>query len=343
MLFEIFFWFLVVVVILVLVHELGHFVFAKIFGVTVREFSVGFRPKIFSKTYKGTKYTLGAVPLGGFVDIVGIRDDERDEKNGFSQQNLIKKLLILFGGLIFNIFFAIFAFFIVFSIGHGFQTPVKEFADFGENRLYVAYVSDEINNTNISVGDRIENFDDKKSFSGFLNSTNENNIDISLSRKGENVVASVLSKEILDEKNFRVMETYYVHANLKDSLIYSSVFTYTITKKFFALLKNIFIEKKSEVAKESLSGPVKIAEHSAQAASNGFTSFVFFLGLLSISLALFNILPLPILDGGLICITLIESVFRFKIPNSIKSILTILSLIFILFLLVYVTKNDIGI
>ena len=103
MLFEIFFWFLVVVVILVLIHELGHFMFAKIFGVAVREFSVGFRPKLFSKTYKGTKYTLGAVPLGGFVDIVGIRDDERDEKNGFSQQNLIKKLLILSGGLIFNI------------------------------------------------------------------------------------------------------------------------------------------------------------------------------------------------------------------------------------------------
>ena len=292
MLFEIFFWFLVVVVILVIVHELGHFIFAKIFGVAVREFSVGFRPKIFSKTYKGTEYTLGAVPLGGFVDIVGIRDDEIDKKDGFSQQSLIKRLLILSGGLIFNILFAIFAFFIVFLIGHNFQTPVKEFADFGEKRLYVAYVSDEISHMNVSVGDRIDNFDNEKSFSEFLNATNKKNIDISLSRNNENISAPIPLKEALDGESFGVVETYYVHSNLKNSLIYSSMFTYTITKKFFVLLKNIFVEKNSEIAKESLSGPVKIAEHSAQAASNGFTSFVFFLGLLSISLALFNVLPL---------------------------------------------------
>ena len=343
MLFETLFWFLVVVFILVLTHELGHFLFAKVFGVTVREFSIGFRPKIFSKKYKDTQYTLGAVPLGGFVDIVGMREDEKDLKNGFLQQNFPKKLLILSGGVIFNIVFAFFTFICVFLIGFDFPKGVSQFVDGGEERLYISYLSEYSESIGLRVGDRIELFGNFDEFTQYLNNESTDVLKINVLREGEKLSFKLDNSIILKEKNFGVIETQYIQANLKNSFFYSSQFMFNATKSFFSTIGNAITAKNSETIKQSFGGPIKIAEYSANAASVGFVSFIFFLGLLSISLALFNLIPLPILDGGLICILCIESIFRFKIPNNIKNILTVFSLLFIVFLLVYVTKNDIGI
>ena len=332
-----------VVFILVLIHELGHFLFAKAFGVPVREFSVGFRPKIFSKKYKNTQYTLGAVPLGGFVDIVGMRDDEKDLKNGFLQQNFIKKVLILAGGVIFNIIFAFFVFICVFLIGYDFPKSVSQFVDGGEERLYISYLSEYSESVGLRVGDRIESFNNFNDFTQYLKNENSDILKINVLREDKKLSFKLEGEILAKEKNFGVIETQYIKANLKESIFYSSTFLYNTTKVFFNTIGNVFVSKNSETVKQSFAGPIKIAEYSANAASVGFVSFIFFLGLLSVSLALFNMIPLPILDGGLIFLVCIESIFKFKIPNNVRSTLTALSLIIILFLLIYVTKNDIGI
>ena len=337
---ETLFWFLVVVFVLVLVHELGHFTFAKLFGVEVKEFAIGFRPRIFSYKYRNTTYTINSVPLGGFVDITGINGENLESKNSFSQKNLIQKLLILFGGILFNLIFAFFAFIVIFQVGYEFPKVLVNTG--GEVRLEVVGILEKDNSIGLQENDKIIGFASVKDFTDNFKTADRYIFPTTILREEERLSVDI-DKRHLQDTEITFLEKNYIKANIAESIVLSSSIIYNTFGLFGGLIKNIFVQADENAIKGSLTGPVGIAKQSAIAVDEGVLSFIFFLALLSISLAFFNLLPLPILDGGLILFTLIEDIFRFKIGKKTRSALVMGSLFLLIFLLLFITKNDLGI
>ncbi len=354
--------FVVLLGILVFVHEFGHFLVARMTGVRVEAFSIGFGKVLWSKTDKyGTNWRISAVPLGGYCQFLGDGDassstadekaaelTEEEKKHAFNFQNPYKKLAIALAGPGANYIFAILVFTgIFFFLGKISFPPVvgEVFPDSAAAEAGIQ-ANDRILTIN---GHKVEHFDDIRRE---VDLVTDGNVEVELLRNEQPLVLNFKLKELevsgvdgtiskrpmLGVKSVNVIEIEYQKLSLWNAFKNASIETWDITAATLRGVGQMITGKRSG---EELGGIIRIAEMTGDISKqNGVLDFMVFMALLSINLGLINLFPIPVLDGGHVVLYVIEIVTGREISNQIKDVLFKLGFALIVALMVFATWND---
>ena len=316
---------------LIFIHELGHFLVARLFKIKVNEFAIGFGPIIWKKQGKQTKYVLRAIPLGGFVNLLG-EEEQIDEEGSFSKASAPKKMGVLVAGGAVNIIFGIVVYFCLMAcLGTSVTTIVDQTV---EN-----YAASE---AGIVSGDKIVKINEHKVR---LKSDIDKEI---IKNNGETVKLTIIRDD--KEVNIEIKPTfdenenkYYLgiifrpeKGNTKDNLRYAFWSTVRFSSSIVENVKELFT---GNVGVDQLTGPVGISEVVVQ--TKNIEQFIYILALISLSLGVTNLLPFPPLDGGKILLLLIESITRKPIKENVNVAIQMTGFAIIMALALYVTYNDI--
>ena len=320
--------------ILIIVHEFGHFLLAKINGVKVEEFSIGMGPKIFSIDGKETKYSLGILPIGGYVKMLGEEEEVEDETTPSSKSPL-RRITIILAGAIMNLILAIIIF-TVYLHHFGYTMP-KVNSVIDNTPAYEA---------GIKPGDTFKRIDGQKIFSPDditigIGLAKGNPVDLEVDRDGKTLNFKVKPEYNKEEKRDMIGFSFEVvkDPSIIDSFKESFNQTASLINQTFKGLKMIFTGKAD--LKTDVGGPVTIIKLSAATAKAGIWNLLYFTAFISINLAVFNLLPFPALDGGWTVILLIELITRRKVPDKVVGALNFVGFALLMGLMVVVTVKDI--
>ena len=331
--------------ILILIHELGHFISARIFKVTINEFSIGMGPRIFSRTSKktGIKYSLAALPIGGFVAMAG-EADESDDPNSFDKKPAWQRFIITAAGAVVNIvagFLVTAILTMMIPIGN---TTVTGFLDLSKQGYEVGDVTTE---GTLQVGDKIIRVDGKR-----VRIYDELNyeimrrayepIDLTVKRDGEVIT--------LENVVFPTVEQDGVGFGLRDFTVapvekhLGNIITFSWSKA--TLIVRMCWESVVDLitgrySLSAVSGPVGVSTAIGDAAKAGFEPFLYMFALISINLGVMNLLPIPALDGGRLLSTLVEMITRKKLPAKIENMINCIGLVLLLGLSLVIMLKDI--
>lgn len=336
----------IILSVIIIVHEFGHFIAAKKGGVYIDEFSLGMGPQLLKYKPKKseTTYSLRAFPIGGFVSMA----EKEDPSNKAIKKNQVlenksfgRKLLVLINGILFNCFLAIFLFFVSGLLyGRPVSEPVINKVVEGMAAEKAGLESgDKILEVN---GVKINTWDDflleasaKKLKDEYIFKVEKSNGDI----KEYNLVPEVQEVEGQEVKVFGIQSsgtTYY--KGFKNAVIYAFEGFYTNFKTIFKILGNLFT---GEVPVKSLSGPVGIYSLVDSVKSQGVNTLLYLTAYLSINVAIINLIPIPVFDGGRVLILLIEKITKRKSSENLEAILNYVGFALMILLMLYVTFNDI--
>lgn len=314
---------------LIFIHELGHFLIAKLFKVKVKEFAIGFGPAILKKQGKETKYVLRLIPLGGFVNLLG-EEESSEEEGSYSKATRWKKILILFAGGSVNIIFGLIIYFIlVTSVGNFISTTIDKTV---ENSV--------AQNAMLQIGDKIILANGKKirlksDIDKIVNKGEK--ITLNIERNSEFLEISLIPQKDSETGRFFLGIVFKVaENNLANNLYYGFWDTVFFTGSIIDNIKELFVGK---VGVDQLTGPVGISEVVVQTST--LEQFIYILALISLSLGVTNLLPFPPLDGGKILLLLIEGIIRKPIKENVNNAIQITGFLIIIALAVVVTYNDV--
>ena len=329
---------------IVLVHESGHFLFAKLTGVQVFEFSIGMGPAIFTRKGKdGTSYSLRAIPIGGYVSLAG-EDPEVDlTKNkgkNLQDKTVLQRFLVMSMGVGFNF---IYAFLILFFVGLIFGSATLKPVISNVTEGYPASM------VGIEKGDKVLSINDRKvtfidDITLYLTVENlKENVSIEVEKptgKIEKYVVTPVKEKINDEDTYRVgielSDT--VEKGFSKAVIYSFKKAGAIFKQMFVVLGSLFTGKLSI---NKLSGPVGIYSIVGQTKSQGIASLLYLVALLSINVGVINILPFPAFDGGRVLFLIIEKLKGSPVSPKVENTIHSIGFILLILLMIYITFNDI--
>ncbi|MCX7856802.1 MAG: RIP metalloprotease RseP [Deltaproteobacteria bacterium] len=313
---------LVTLSILIIVHELGHFLFARLSNVKVLIFSIGFGKRLITYKKGETEYVISLFPLGGYVKLLGESPEEelRDEDvtRSYSHKSPLTKLMIAFSGPLANLVFAFFVFSLLLASGYKVLTTKVGNVEKG----YPAYEA------GIKKGDKILAIDGKKveewsDLTGILNDKKEGE-SVTLTVMDEKGIREVVlvpkvveSKTVFGEKIKRKV----IGITASDEfMVKKEPFTQAVIKGLnqtvnltFLTLVGIWKLLQGVISPSEIGGPLMIMEVAGKQAKEGKRNFLYFLGLISVNLAVINLLPIPVLDGGYILFHMIEVVSRKRI------------------------------
>ncbi len=362
--------FLIVLAVLIFVHELGHFLFAKMFGIRVDAFKIGFGPKIFAWTPKDkhgkkgeTEYGLNLIPFGGFVKIFGENPDAESTIGVDSKRSMIHKtkwqqVLVLAGGVLFNILFAWLLYIGLFSHGVTATTDgFSKYADYFSNQriMVIDVLKDSpAEKAGLKSGDVITGIENpdvvaKQSITDIQNAiaaSKGNAIPVRYERDGK-----VLNTEIMPKQDI-VPEKYAIGIAMSDVVDmklpffvavwegahYTGVMLRDTVTGLYGFFAQIFHGKANF---SDIAGPVGIAGIVGDAARLGVTYLLMITALISINLAVINFIPFPALDGGRIFFVIIETIIRRPIPSKFTNMVNMVGFSFLMLLMVIVTYKDI--
>ena len=334
--------------IIIFVHELGHFLFAKMLGVRVMKFSLGFGPKLIGKKYGDTEYVLSAIPLGGYVKMLGEVPGEElsDEEKPFAYnyQKIWKRFLIVFFGPIFNLLFAVMIFF--FSFMNGIPILVPEIGDVMQGTP--------AEKAGLMKGDKIVEIDGVAidqwdRMTDIIHKSPGKALSIGIQRDG-----AVLRLEITPEKKAvknvfgeekpvgligikpsgdTVLKKESVSSAFSDSIIRTGEISVLTLVSIVKLFQRV-------IPMETLGGPILIVQMAGEQASKGFLNFFIFMAIININLGVLNLLPIPILDGGHLLFMGIEAIRRKPVSEKVIALSQKIGLALILTLMAFVIYND---
>ena len=332
--------FLIAVVMLgliIFVHELGHFLTAKLFKMPVSEFSIGMGPQVFSVDTKNTAYSFRAIPIGGYVNIEGMEIGSEVE-NGFSSKPAYQRFIVLFAGVFMNF---LMAFILLFAIA-----KINGRIEYDTNAIIGGLVKGGANEQILKVDDKVLELDGKKinvwtDISEVTKkSQDKKEISALIERNGK--VENLTLKLTKDEENDRVVlgispKYKKVDLSTTESLdfaknSFNSILTDTV-KGFFTLFSG-------KVSLKEVSGPVGIFKVVGEVSKFGWVSIVSLCVVLSINIGVLNLLPIPALDGGRIIFVLLELV-GIKFNKKWEEKLHKGGMILLLFFILMISANDI--
>ena len=288
---------------LVLVHELGHFFTAKMVGMRVDEFGIGFGPKIVSYKQGETLYSFGLIPLGGFNKIAGMDPEEEQDEHSFYAKSIPARMLVIVAGSVMNFVLPILLFMIIF-LSSGVDTPSTQ------SIIGNVFADKPAAQAGLMVGDRIISVNDNditswQDFVKFIQVNANNKLTLRYERQGKVQIATVIPE--FDEKANRgivgimpVLDKY--HPGVVESVGLSIKQTYMIASNMMVGIAQMITGK---VAAE-VSGPIGVAQMAGEVAQLGLMPLLQFAAFLSINLGLINLLPVPVLDGGHIVTLAVE-------------------------------------
>ncbi len=340
---------IVVLGILIFVHELGHFIFAKFFGVGVEKFSLGFGPKIIGKTYGETEYLLSAFPLGGYVKMIGESPDvelaPEDIERSFNGKPPLQRIVIVAAGPVFNLIFAALLFITVYMVGvPAATTRIGEVIAAKPAAVAGILPKDLVRSINGKVVTRWDEF------SSAIAESKGVTLDIVVERAGKTLSFRIVpetkdGKNLFGEKiSYPVIGVVAAAEMVTDryspaqAVIKGCQQAWKVTK-----LTLVSIGKMIErvVPMDSVGGPIMIAKMAGEQASAGGVNFLAFMALLSINLGVLNLLPVPILDGGHLFFYLCEFIFRKPVSIKVREVAQQVGLVLLISLMVLAFYNDI--
>lgn len=340
-----FLYFALVLGVIVLIHEIGHLVTAKLFNVYCKEFAVGMGPKIFSKKFKETEYSIRALPLGGFVAMAG--EEGVDDNVPFERSILgiapWKRMIVMLAGIFMNFVLAFVLFVGIYAYqGYAVEAPKPIIAGTmvdspAEKAGFMA--NDLIKKITFSDGTTVipTDFYEIITYIQMYTDTTEFVVD----RNGSEITISVTPEFIEAENRYYLGITMpnatRVEINALGALKYGALEVgNTVESMVFTLTRLI-----RGIGLNAISGPIGIYQVTATQASYGLINILYLMGLLSINVAIFNLLPLPILDGGRVVLTLYELVFKKPMSKKVEQVLMVISIGMLLLLMAFVTLQDI--
>ncbi len=416
--------FLVLIGVLIWFHELGHFLMAKLFGVKVEIFSIGFGPVLVSKKLGETEYRISAIPLGGFVKLYG-EEDQIEDPRSFSSKANWQKILIAFGGPLFNFILAILLFALLAFVGREVpkyiyekpvvghvienslaqklgikegdviqsinakrvetwkdveraffenilskewrvevlrdgkplslyaQASVEKSSGFGAEPFLPPIVGFVVKDSpafqvGIMQGDRILKVNEREvkgwyQFVSYVRESEGKPISLTIERQG-----TVLEKTLIPtmDPNRKVpvigigpyVEMVKVEKPLNKSILEGIDRTYQLS---LLSLKALWQLITGGLSPKTLGGPIAIAQMAGESAQQGILPFIGMMAFISVQLAIFNLIPLPVLDGGLILLFLIESIRRKPLSPKFKEAWIRMGYAIIIALASFVIINDI--
>ena len=356
--------FVIILAILIFVHELGHFLSAKKSGIRVDEFAIGFPPKIFSKKIGETKYSLNMIPFGGFVKIFGedpnedaINIDAGEQKKSFYYKHPLIKIFVLSAGVLMNVLFA----YILLSIGFIIGLPTGQdnvyFGSLNNEKLIITSVLPEspAEKAGLKAGDNILFLQTKNN--SLQNVTRENISDFISSSKGQ--VTFLVNRNSLTQKIDVFPEEGVVSSKKAVGISTEMIGTLKlpIYKAFlqgFMATKNLLVSITYGIYDflsgvilfrgdfSQVSGPVGIVSVVGEASRLGIEYLISLTALISLNLAVINLVPFPALDGGRILFVLIEWISRRKISQKFQNGINFLGFALLMILMVFITIKDIA-
>lgn len=342
--------FIVVLGVLIFFHELGHFLVARLFGVGVEKFSLGFGPRLFGRQVGMTDYRISLIPLGGYVKMVG---DEPDgelspelEPLSFVHKSVSKRFLIVAAGPLFNLLLAVAIFFGVFA-----ATGVYiHQATIGEVQADMPAAE-----AGLTGGDRILAVDSVpvdswEEMAERIGESDGRAIALRVERSGEIVDVSLqptlsTTKNLFGER----IERYVIGITsgsdfvqqplgLFEAFAESVVKTYEIVElTVVSVLKLI----QGKLPATTIGGPIKIAKMAGAQAKEGVINLLVFTAVISVNLGILNFLPIPVLDGGHLVFFTIEAATRRPVSNKIREIAQQIGIFLLILLMIFVIYNDI--
>jgi regulator of sigma E protease len=333
---------------LIVFHEFGHFLFAKLSGVGVLTFSVGFGPQIWVKKAGETEYALSAFPLGGYVKMVGEDPDEQvaaaDVEKSFAHKSLGKRIAIVIAGPGFNLLLAVLLLMVVFTF---YGVPVMSTQVSGVEKGSPAEVA------GIRQGDRIAAINGKpvnqwEELSSRIKSSGGKPLELQIRRGEETVNVTVKptqkeGKTIFGERKEDWMigigsQVSIEKGNPGLAVVRAFYQTYEYSKLTLVAFYKMIV---GDVSPRNIGGPILIAQMAGQQAQEGLGSFLAFLAVLSINLGVLNLLPVPVLDGGHLLFFLVEGVIRKPVSVRYREMAQQVGICLLALLMVYAFYNDI--
>jgi regulator of sigma E protease len=345
--------------VLIFVHELGHFLFAKLARVKVVKFSIGFGPALISKKFGETEYALSAIPLGGYVKLFGEEPDEEipedDKLRSYQNQPLLKKAMILLAGPLFNVLLT----FMIYTtlLASGFHVPVPDLKNLMPvvDEVIAGYPAEQ---AGLKKGDRIINIADNEistwlDIVGVVGVNADKPLKFVIKRGEETFSATITPKpEKIQDKDGKDVILGKIGVKKAGQGIYSFITSssfleapiqgaYATYKMGIVIYESVWMTITGEISVKNLGGPITIVSLSSKAADAGLIAYLMFMAMISVNLGILNLLPIPVLDGGHLLFMGIEAV-RGK-PLSDKTMVTMqkVGLAILLALMAFVIYNDI--
>ena len=321
----------------IFIHELGHFVTAKLCGIKVNEFSLGMGPALLRFEKGDTTYALRLLPIGGFVSMEG-EDEESDDEHSFSKAKVWKRFLVVAAGAVMNMILG----FLVLVILVCRQSAItsRTVSVFSENASTQA--------SGLQVGDEILAVNGRRCFIADdviyeLVRTQNGTADLTVLRDGkkvllEDVVFTTQETEegtslIIDFKVLPIEKTFF------NVVKEAGLWTCSLSRKLFLSLIDLVTGR---VAINNLSGPVGIVTVISEAASIGWEPILLILAVITINLGIFNLIPIPALDGGKLFLLLVEGIRRKALPEKYEIVINLAGFAALMLLMLFVTYNDIA-
>lgn len=346
--------FIIVLAVLVLVHELGHFLTARWFGIDVEEFGFGFPPRIFGIKKGKTLYSLNWIPLGGFVKIKGEDDPEAHGPGTFAHKPAWARAIVIGAGVFMNLVLASLLFAIGLTIGMPQAVdslPANARVRDRQVQIIEVLKGTPAEQAGFMAGDTIVSINDQaftkvEDVQTIVNIA-ESSVSVEI-RRGKETFTRVLTPVLEPSLGKRVMGVGLVEAATVSYPWYIAIgkgvqatgfYLKEISLSFVDLFKGLFVGQKSDV---EFSGPVGIAVLTGRAARLGFTYLLQFAALLSINLAVINVLPIPALDGGRLLFIIIEKIRGRSVRPIVEAVIHRIAFFLLLGLIVIVTAKDLA-
>ncbi|OGY94257.1 MAG: hypothetical protein A2406_02040 [Candidatus Komeilibacteria bacterium RIFOXYC1_FULL_37_11] len=346
--------FILILGLLILVHELGHFISAIKLKVDVEEFAIGFPPKIFSWKRNGIKYSINWIPMGGFVKIKGEQGEGLDDPRSFVNQAAWKKILIVSAGVLMNFFLAFILLSIVFMAGFPQElTADISQANVRDKNVVILQITENspAAQVGLEVGDKIrkingQTFESDEDIYAQLEFLRGEEITLVVLKNNDQEAIYNLKHEVLEEGTesrlgIGITETGIVDYGFWGSIVQGFEVTVfmiaNIVKALYHLLANLIT--KGDLA-EGFGGPVAVAVITGQIVKLGFIHIIYFAALLSINLGVINFFPFPALDGGRALFILAQAVTRKKLNEKVEAWIHNSGFIILIILLIVITFRD---
>ncbi len=337
--------FIVVAGVIVLVHETGHFIAARLTGMRVDRFSIGFPPRLASKKIGKTEFVLSWIPLGGYVKIAGMVDEslEKDAVTGapdeFMSKNPLQKVFVLSAGVMMN-YLAAFLILAALTLAIGIPEVGQPIIGEVSKDMPAAAAGLQKGDRILQIEDRaVKNWDDVVA----VISTATDTVHLRIARADSSWLAAIPTVRRQEGDTTRrvigiVAEVTFRKASLVEGATQGARFCYATTAGILEFFQRLV---SGGASIQDLAGPVGVAKLSGESARQGLGTFLFFLAFVSVSIGFLNILPLPVLDGGHIVYVVIEAIIRRPISTKAKLAIQQIGMALLVLLVLVVSYHDI--
>jgi regulator of sigma E protease len=339
---------------LIAFHELGHFLFCKLFNIYTPSFSIGFGPVLFARKIGTTLFKLSLIPLGGYVEIAGSQEigqgeqlhSEAQDETSFAKKPFWQKFLVMIGGILFNLIFAYAAFIFTFWVG---APKTQLLYPTIANSTVLEIVQNSPAANIIQPGDLLISINGEKLDNSItpymkrINTPTDEPVTLTLKRHDQELTTT-LTPVMQTNKGIQTASLGIIF-DMKESapMSFRSAFLTGIkeTHRWIANIWKDFRYLLSEKKFGKMAGPLMIVHTSAQLASKGFLFFLLFLAIISINLAILNLIPIPILDGGQIVFHAIEAIIGRPLPERAQYFIHMACWLSFMGLFVFLSWHDI--